>query len=628
MAVAIDGRSRFYLTFYQWTRLCSHSGCQRLKPQHTQHALKLYQPRARQCHDRATRYSTAARQPQRSSFHHSCRSSQIVDQSGFAKELNTSIEAAAAVHKGTALGTVSYDQKEQGQGVRSQSAVLDEESRLYPKEIEQKPHHSAVEGQIIDGLAESLDLSLKSGHEASISKYRSILSDLVNSVVIVTTNEPSSEETPSPFKHWHGVTLSSFTSLCIHPEPHITFNIHVESRTLAALRRQRMPQICVHLLAPGLQAVELARLFSSKHEHPMTPFLVARERGFVMETSATSLPLINGHSSVRAQLLCSADEDCVVKTVGDHHICVFKVTSVLEQHVDTHQTLAYTGGSYVMTSTSKGQSQLDSHSPVASRVAHKTENQNLRSDHLTPVNRAQPRPPAGAESMASRFTVRSMSSLSTASSISALRTPIMKPVQRRKKSSGPRPNQADAATYYPADSPSDSTADTSSRYGLAPSMAKETIADFLCHTEGFYRKRFQRLINMKRETEHAAQELEEFRRHGQSSSPVAHELRELIDGNQRFITRQLGMHAAHELEFMLDRAHVPHLRIQFLESSVERGQVALVDEARELSDRIDRFGPDVETDFVNRTRLLQEEEKLRNIMHRLREYVDDEQSDF
>ncbi|KAK5710008.1 hypothetical protein LTS12_028031 [Elasticomyces elasticus] len=57
-----------------------------------------------------------------------------------------------------------------------------------------------------------------------------------------------------------GMTISSFSTVTLHPEPIITFNARRPSETLTALLSSR--RFLVHLLAPGSATAALARDFS------------------------------------------------------------------------------------------------------------------------------------------------------------------------------------------------------------------------------------------------------------------------------------------------------------------------------------------------------------------------------
>ncbi|KAJ5606258.1 FMN-binding split barrel-related protein [Penicillium lagena] len=76
-------------------------------------------------------------------------------------------------------------------------------------------------------------------------------------VAIITATDPSGPPDTSAFR---GMTVSSFNTVTLSPQPVISFNVRRPSETLNALLASR--RFLVHLLSPGPATATLARDFS------------------------------------------------------------------------------------------------------------------------------------------------------------------------------------------------------------------------------------------------------------------------------------------------------------------------------------------------------------------------------
>lgn len=76
-------------------------------------------------------------------------------------------------------------------------------------------------------------------------------------VAIITATDPSG---PADTTSFRGMTVSSFNTVTLTPEPMISFNVRRPSETLNALLASK--RFLVHLLAPGADTATLARDFS------------------------------------------------------------------------------------------------------------------------------------------------------------------------------------------------------------------------------------------------------------------------------------------------------------------------------------------------------------------------------
>lgn len=75
-----------------------------------------------------------------------------------------------------------------------------------------------------------------------------------------TTTNATTATKNSTTNYARGMTISSFSTVTLHPEPIISFNARRPSETLTALLSSR--RFLVHLLAPGPATAALARDFS------------------------------------------------------------------------------------------------------------------------------------------------------------------------------------------------------------------------------------------------------------------------------------------------------------------------------------------------------------------------------
>ncbi|KAJ9289762.1 hypothetical protein DTO021C3_2833 [Paecilomyces variotii] len=88
-------------------------------------------------------------------------------------------------------------------------------------------------------------------------QVRFLMRQVPHPVAIITATDPNS---PTPNEAYRGMTVSSFNTVTLYPEPVISFNVKRPSETLHAL--QTSGHFHVHLLAPSEATAKLARDFS------------------------------------------------------------------------------------------------------------------------------------------------------------------------------------------------------------------------------------------------------------------------------------------------------------------------------------------------------------------------------
>ncbi|KAE8351925.1 flavin reductase like domain-containing protein [Aspergillus coremiiformis] len=168
-------------------------------------------------------------------------------------------------------------------------------------------------------------------------------------VAIITATDPH-----EPLeKAFRGMTVSSFNTVALHPEPAISFNVRRPSETLSAL--QSSNRFLVHLLAPSQLTAALARDFS-KGNHNLSIVNGKGDFEFVPHTSASSeeastrpLPLLRRKNPADAPEPDALSDipfvfECRLHPKGievnDHTIVVGTVVKVLSDHLTSPDAIA------------------------------------------------------------------------------------------------------------------------------------------------------------------------------------------------------------------------------------------------------------------------------------------------
>jgi flavin reductase (DIM6/NTAB) family NADH-FMN oxidoreductase RutF len=164
---------------------------------------------------------------------------------------------------------------------------------------------------------------------------RSALRQLTQPVALVTSIMPANSVNDASPGGPRGVTVSSFCTVTLQPEPIISFNLRVPSRTWDAIKTSRDLQ--VSLLTASPEGAAAAHAFTLPYERPYEPF----ER---LESLGASVRTLSGrhgrphfvwdkaiYARVNANLLSN---QCIC--VGDHMIVVAKVNHVRLNESSTH----------------------------------------------------------------------------------------------------------------------------------------------------------------------------------------------------------------------------------------------------------------------------------------------------
>jgi flavin reductase (DIM6/NTAB) family NADH-FMN oxidoreductase RutF len=148
------------------------------------------------------------------------------------------------------------------------------------------------------------------------------------------------ESGPGP----RGVTVSSFCSVSFDPEPVISFNLRVPSRTWEAILATR--NMNVILLAASRRGAAVAHAFTQPYEHPSEPFEFLEAKGASVTTGPglRSPPGITWRNAVYATIQARLLKKSVL--VGDHMIVVARVNHVRLEGESTNEK--YGGLAYSM----------------------------------------------------------------------------------------------------------------------------------------------------------------------------------------------------------------------------------------------------------------------------------------
>lgn len=91
------------------------------------------------------------------------------------------------------------------------------------------------------------------------AQFKKVFQGMPSPVAIITTSVSSN----APISDYHGLTVSSMTSLSLNPDPLILFNVMVPSRSSESLKAFDL--FGVHLLKPSSYSIDLVRKFSQGH---------------------------------------------------------------------------------------------------------------------------------------------------------------------------------------------------------------------------------------------------------------------------------------------------------------------------------------------------------------------------
>lgn len=142
-------------------------------------------------------------------------------------------------------------------------------------------------------------------------RYKQAMSGVAAPANIITTingDEP------------RGLTVSSVTSLSVSPDPLVSFNIQIPSRTSQVLHRAN--KFAVNVLSGTAESVRLCKAFAGGYGAHVNPFDKFREEIDFTGHNHGNIPVINHASAI---LFCQKEH---VFRTQDHEIWIAKVYDV------------------------------------------------------------------------------------------------------------------------------------------------------------------------------------------------------------------------------------------------------------------------------------------------------------
>lgn len=127
----------------------------------------------------------------------------------------------------------------------------------------------------------ALTTQTQPANESLSTQVRLLMRRVPYPVAIITATDPhvyASSNKDNANDAYRGMTVSSFSTVTLHPEPIVSFNVRRPSETLTALLSSR--RFLVHLLAPGGATAALARDFSRGNRHHDTSVITGKEAEF------------------------------------------------------------------------------------------------------------------------------------------------------------------------------------------------------------------------------------------------------------------------------------------------------------------------------------------------------------
>jgi flavin reductase (DIM6/NTAB) family NADH-FMN oxidoreductase RutF len=164
---------------------------------------------------------------------------------------------------------------------------------------------------------------------------RSALRGLTQPVALVTSIMPANSVKEKTSSGPRGVTVSSFCTVTLQPEPIISFNLRVPSRTWEAIKTSKALQ--VSLLTASPEGAAVAHAFTLPYERPYEPFERLESLGAFVSPSSRrrGQPHIVWDKAIYARVNASLLwKQCI--RVGDHMIVFARVTHVRLEDSSTH----------------------------------------------------------------------------------------------------------------------------------------------------------------------------------------------------------------------------------------------------------------------------------------------------
>jgi flavin reductase (DIM6/NTAB) family NADH-FMN oxidoreductase RutF len=169
------------------------------------------------------------------------------------------------------------------------------------------------------GIKRALESASQRGASNGLKRYSSTLSDRykkamsgvaapANIVTTINGDEP------------RGLTVSSVTSLSVWPDPLVSFNIQIPSRTSQVLHQAN--KFAINVLSGTAESVRLCKAFAGGYGAQVNPFEKFKEEIDFTGHNHGNIPVINHASAI---LFCQKEH---VFRTQDHEIWIAKIYDV------------------------------------------------------------------------------------------------------------------------------------------------------------------------------------------------------------------------------------------------------------------------------------------------------------
>ena len=484
-------------------------------------------------------------------------------------------------------------------------------------------------------IGESRRDRTRDGEDAHVTDQLKMTMRAMTHPVVVITSRPITsspkDDDATAIEGCRGLTVSSFNTVSLSPQPMVSFNIRTPSRTWDAM--ESSGRACIHVLSATSDAAFIAQIFTTPRDPPHQGFLdvaqvggrtevgtrvpVASHGGVSQDLTPISwAPVIEAKGAVKKWIHVVLDrKHC--QRVGDHALVVARVQSVKDCGAEgasngTVAGLAYTDGKYrslggsltpwspsvvsgvessernsgggtstkcVTNSTGEDQAEHgDSSGPSRATCAPTTPPHHIRGEQGSCQTRdqapthgrdsdhtSQPARPPGSHR--SSVGPRTRSEL-----FSTLSTPRLEHLRssRTYSSTGRQSTDAEGPVSL-------------HDYVTHPTLLQHTVGEFLDFTREIpssRRARIRALCKARRVSQRAKRQLRRHRRRGTLTPASEQELQDTIERCDSGITRVLARRSARDLRRMLDQGRVDARLAPFMERTVERGQVFLLQQMR------------------------------------------------
>ncbi|KAI9707471.1 MAG: hypothetical protein M1836_000432 [Candelina mexicana] len=221
--------------------------------------------------------------------------------------------------------------------VKTQAFILKRPSRIQHDLSLQTPSssHAALRGSFLDQFLrtfsttnpyyESISPPTNTPETGTLSTHiRTLMRRIPHPVVVITSSSPLTLGDPSTSVD-RGMTVSSLTTVTLHPYPVFSFNIRRPSSTLSALTSSR--QFLVHFIRATAQGARIADAFAKENVEQASRGLAAEDVKVLKRRGKVGGPPILASKEVMRVVRCEMMGMGV--EVEDHVIILGKVVGVL-----------------------------------------------------------------------------------------------------------------------------------------------------------------------------------------------------------------------------------------------------------------------------------------------------------